>query len=275
MAGAAPGELVTEHEDRRQHRSGFVVDRHPKAIAGEAATQRDERCGRRIQSCVVGTSSGTPGRQTVERLVHVVLNVPRNRRPVVRRRHRSITAVACPATTRRGANHHDRRDHRSVVDHPDEDPHQTSRTCPSARIAAPTRGDARARSALRRSCDIRAACGGLAMWNGRRHATEDPPPRDPAAAAQLQVFDLDEMRPSVVGCHDHRLGGCEARVPRDQNVVTYPVAVGYSIRHDVGLRLEHTLRLAPRSRWRRDHVAGLASDGVSDPGTATSVTHSA
>lgn len=118
------------------------------------------------------------------------------------------------------------------------------------------------RRSRRGSCDIRAACGGVAMRNGRPHTTEDPFPRDPGAAAQLQVLDLDEMRASVVRRDDHRLGGCEARVTRDQDVVTDLIAVGCSIRRAIGLRFEHTTEATrPPS-----HAAGPASDGVSERG---------
>ena len=107
------------------------------------------------------------------------------------------------------------------------------------------------RSRRRGSCGIRAACGGVAIRNGRLHATEDPLPRDPAAAAQLQVLDLDEMRASVVGRDDHRRGGCEARVTRDEDVVTDLVAVGCSIRRAVGLRFGHTTEATRPTESRR------------------------
>jgi hypothetical protein len=111
--------------------------------------------------------------------------------------------------------------------------------------------NARADVPRRGSCDIRAAGGDVATRNGRRHATEDPLPRDPGAAAQLQVLDLDEMRASVVRRDDYRLGGCEARVTRDQDVVTDLVAVGCSIRRAIGLRFEHTTEATRPTESRR------------------------
>lgn len=113
VAGTASGELVSQHEDRRQHRSVLVIDPHAEPVEGVAAVQRDESRRRGVEPPAVGTPAAARSGQAVKRRVDVALDSSWDRRATVGLSRSSRARVARPTAAR--CNPGDGRDRRRMA----------------------------------------------------------------------------------------------------------------------------------------------------------------